>query len=153
GTMFRSGYMENLAWPAGPLLAYDQTPFYPDVWNAVSDWMGIKKIGSGSDMRYGRVLVFLPECRGRIEAVSRGDERATLTVDKVRDVALDLRLKGAWKQRGVPRNFDIALSKTGREVCELAAPKEAEGFWAVLISSDGILDSYSEERRFFDATD
>jgi hypothetical protein len=129
---------------SGPLLDYT-LPYYPDLHEASRDWTGINLHRGYSDPRVGCVLVFLPECRVRIDGLVRVNDLLAVSLGLAGPVVPDLRVKGAWQDGGRWQSFDIPVFGS---LVEIPVALSAEGLDLHVIGPDGrVYDYHREDRR------
>jgi hypothetical protein len=143
GHLYRTNGRSELIIDCQHLLAYT-LPYYSDLYEAIRDWTGITLHRGVGDLRIGGILVFLPECRARIERFLHMDEMLTVSLALAEHVVSDLRLKGAWQGDERWHSFDCAVS--GPQV-EIPVPTLARALDVHLIGPDDRVYEFHREDR------
>jgi len=145
GSLYRAQQFEGLPSLHDPLLAYDLT-FYPNAYEAIRHWGGIRDFHGGSDARIGSVFVFLPECRVRFESLIYNGNALNLSIKLTEPVIAGLRIKGAWQYAGVSTSFEKPVTSP---TLSIDLPLEAEALEIHLIGPDETIYDYRRETRFW----
>lgn len=145
GHLYRASCNASLPILNQPLLQTDDSPFYSNTYEAISDWSGIRPFYGSSDARLGGILVFLPECRARFVSLNPMEGRLVIKVESGRPEIGELRVKGAWKHMGKAIPFDQRLDSLEAQIDMPDNPEEVEIY---LIDSIRIYDSHRETRNW-----
>jgi len=144
GYCYESSVSESITIPSKPLLEYE-LPFYSNVYQAMQDWMGLKRF-QDNDSRRGSVIVFAPECRAGFETLDVKDGKLSiLTRSGSEELGKSLKVKGAWMVNGINKSFEVPFD---REI-GLDVPEEAEGVELYLLSPDGTIYDFHHETNYW----
>ncbi len=78
-------------------------PYYRDAYDAIRDWIGLRRFYHFTDARIGYVWLFLPECRARFEKLEPSGGRLNIAIARGAHHSTDeLHLKGKWDTPGGP---------------------------------------------------
>ncbi len=130
------------ALPQEPLVDFNM-PFYRDAYDAVRDWIGLRQFHNISDARIGYVLLFLSECRARLEEVKATDNRLRIKVARgVHHNAVKLRLTGSWRTPSGPLPISLPVPNSGLST---EIPGDATEVDLYLVDEKGYVLDYHRE--------
>jgi predicted nucleotide-binding protein len=134
------------ALPQEPLVDFNM-PFYRDVYDAVRDWIGLRQFHNISDARIGYALLFLPECRARLEDVKASGSRLRIKVMRgVHHNADKLRLTGSWSTSHGPLPISLPVANS---VLSTQVPNDATEVDLYLVDENGAVLDYHRETPFW----
>lgn len=129
------------ALPQEPLVDFD-LPYYRDVYDAIRDWIGLRRFYSFSDARIGHVWLFLPECRARFKEVKISGGYLEIQVARGANHATHpLRVTGSWNSSTGPRPISLSVSNT---MVSTKVVSGATGVDLFLVDQGGTLDYHQE---------
>ncbi len=111
GYLYRSNQTSlTSALPQEPLVDF-ALPYYRDTYDAIRDWIGLRKFHHLSDARIGYVLLYLPECRARLQEIKTSGSRLKIEIARgSHHTADELRLTGSWKTPNGPLAISVPVS-------------------------------------------
>lgn len=141
GYVWTARFHDNVNGLHEELLA-PQQPYYPDLHEAVKDWLPFPIYHASSDSRKGEVILLLPETRAYLEdAIPHGDS-IDLRIAGAEADNLSLEVKGAWWNEEGIHHFSESVSG-GRAL--LNVPENAKRLDYVLVDVDGAVYDYQQE--------
>lgn len=141
GYVWTSRFHDHINSMNGELLA-PQQPYYPDLHEAVKDWLPFTMYHGSSDSRKGEVILLLPETRAYLEdAIPQGDA-IDLRVAGVEINSLLLEVKGAWWDEEGIHHFS---EKVSDGYARLSIPEDAKRLDYVLVGTDGAVYDFQQE--------
>jgi len=122
-----------------------QQPYYPDLFEAVKDWLPIHVYHARDDSRRGEIILLLPETRAYLVDATRNDKTLDIRVAGTGLNKLSLELKGAWwDEEGIHQIEE----KVSNGLAKLNIPVTAKRFEYVLVDSKGTkYDRQDESHR------
>lgn len=79
------------------LISHDQ-PYYPNIFKAIPDWVGISDFNGDRDSRLKTIQLFLPELQAHIKEVSYAEEQKTIQIDVVnQNKSRELYISGGYQ--------------------------------------------------------
>lgn len=144
GYCYNSPTREPITIPSEPLLSYE-LPFYSNVYQAIQDWMGLKRF-QHNDATRGSVIVFAPECRAGFETLEVKDGKLSIsTRSGSEELGKSLKVKGAWMVSEINKSFEAPFD---REIV-LDVPEESEGVELYLLGPDGTVYDFHHETKYW----
>lgn len=141
GYVWTSKFHDNVNGLHEELLA-PQQPYYPDLHEAVKDWLPFPIYHASSDSRKGEVILLLPETRAYLEdAIPHGDS-IDLRIAGAEADNLSLVVKGAWWNEEGIHHFSERVSG-GHALLNI--PENAKRLDYVLVDTDGVVYDYQQE--------
>lgn len=141
GYVWSSKFHDHVNSMNGELLAPRQ-PYYPDLHEAVKDWLPFPVYQGSSDSRKGEIILLLPETRAYFEeAIPHGDS-IDLHIAGAEANNLLLEVKGAWWDENGIHHFSENVSD-GRAL--LIIPEDAKRLDYVLVDTDGAVYDFQQE--------
>jgi hypothetical protein len=141
GYVWTSRFHDHVNGIQGVLLASHQ-PYYPDLYEAVKDWLPFTMYHGQSDGRKGEINLLLPETRAYFEdAIPNGDS-VDLRVAGNEANNLMLEVKGAWWDEEGIHHFSEQVSNG---YARINIPEGAKRLDYVLVDSDGTVYDYQQE--------
>lgn len=128
----------------GELLVPKQ-PFYPNLHEAVKDWLALPIFQENGDFRKGEIILLLPETRAYFEDAIPQDNSIDLCIAGAEADNLSLEVTGAWWDDAGIHHFSECVA-SGRAL--LHVPAEAKRLDYVLVDSDGTVYDYQQETEF-----
>lgn len=141
GYVWTSRFHDHVNGMQGVLLA-PQQPYYPDLHEAVKDWLPFTIYHSHSDGRKGEVNLLLPETRAYLEDAIPNGDYVDLIIAGAESNNLMLEIKGAWWDDERIHHFSEPVS-AGH--ARLNIPEEVRRLDYVLVDADGIVYDYQQE--------
>ncbi len=132
--------------PQEPLVDFNM-PFYRDAYDAVRDWIGLRQFHNISDARLGYILLFLSECRARLEQIKTSGSGLRINVARGAHHKTDkLTLTGSWRTSGgpLPVSLPIVDSTLSTQV-----PENATEVDLYLVDEKGAVLDYHRETSFW----
>jgi hypothetical protein len=144
GYVWTSKFHDIVNGMQGELLA-PQQPYYPDLHEAVKDWLPFTMYHGHSDSRKGEIILLLPETRAYLEdAIPHGDS-IDLCIAGAEANNLVLEVKGAWWDEEGIHHF---TEKVSDGHAQLIIPEEAKRLDYVLVDADGAVYDYQLEDAY-----
>ncbi|VAW74105.1 hypothetical protein MNBD_GAMMA13-307 [hydrothermal vent metagenome] len=128
----------------GALLAPEQ-PYYPDLDEAVRDWLPFPVYHGDSDSRNGDIVFLLPETRAFLSDAIPNGNRIGVRVAGTDAGQLSLMLKGAWWEDGLIHHLDVPINK---QHAELNIPSNASRLEYALIDAKGTVYDFQRENEY-----
>jgi hypothetical protein len=141
GYVWTSRYQDQVNGMQGELLA-PQQPYYPDLHEAVKDWLPFTIYHSNSDSRKGEVILLLPETRAYFADAIPQEGSIALHISGAEADNLKLEVKGAWWNEDGIHHFTEQVSSG---LAQLRVPEEAKRLDYVLVDADGTVYDYQQE--------
>lgn len=142
GYLYQGSRFAGVGVSSEPLVAFDQ-PFFSGGLGALRQWFGFDV--QQSDSRFGSMVVFVPECRARLAAVSAKAGKVVIKPEITMGKPEDYCVKGAWTFAGKSSPYERAI---GPEIV-LDVPLGAEALQVYLIGRDNNLYDFHDESRFW----
>ncbi len=127
-----------------PLVAMDQ-PYYPDLHEAVRDWLPMKKYHGSNDGRRGEVLFILPEARAYFSDAEHEAGILTVHIDGDQSSTLPLTIKGAYWEEGRIKHFEAPVIE---RKATFIVPDGTERLEYLLLEGGGFILDFQREDRF-----
>ncbi len=132
--------------PQQPLVDFNM-PFYRDAYDAIRDWIGLRQFHNISDARLGYVLVFLPQCRARLEQIEISSNRLRVNVARgVHNKADKLALTGSWRTPSGPSQVSLPIVDSGLRT---QVPQNSTEVDLYLVDEKGAVLDYHRETPFW----
>lgn len=141
GYVWTSKFHENVNGMQGVLLS-PQQPYYPDLYEAVKDWLPFTVYHGHSDGRKGEINLLLPETRAYLEDAIPDGDSVDLIIAGAEANNLVLEVKGAWWDDEKIHHFSEQVS-AGR--ARLNIPEDVKRLDYVLVDADGTVYDYQQE--------
>jgi len=138
GYVWTSRFQDSHYSTLGELLAPD-LPYYPDLHEAVVDWLPFPIYRQGGDQKKGEVIVLLPETRAYFEEALIQGNLINLSIVGTGASALPLIVTGAWWDKENIHHFSARVAD-GYATIEI--PGEAKRLDYVLMDADGTVYEY-----------
>lgn len=120
-----------------------QQPYYPDLFEAVKNWLPFPVYHGSSDSRKGEVILLLPETRAYLADATFKGKVIDIQVAGTELNKLSLELKGAWWDEEGIHHFEEQVSN---RLAQLSIPEFANRLEYVLADSEGaIYDRHYED--------
>jgi predicted nucleotide-binding protein len=133
------------ALPQEPLVDFN-LPYYRDIYDAIRDWIGLRKFHYFSDARIGHVWLFLPECRARFGEVKISASRLRIEVTRgARHTRHPLLIAGSWNTPTGAQPISLPVSNTNLETKVAGG---ATGIDLFLVDPAGTIFDYHQETAF-----
>ena len=141
GYVWTTKFNDNINSMQGVLLA-PQQPYYPDIHEAVKNWLPFTIYHGHSDGRKGEINLLLPETRAYFEdAIPNGDS-VDLRIAGTEANNLILEVKGAWwDEEGIHHFSELASEGQVR----LNIPEGVRRLDYVLVDADGTVYDFQQE--------
>ena len=137
--MLRAGHVLSTRFDVVNVNLYEplqspQQPYYPDLFEAVKDWLPFPVYHGSDDSRRGKIIFLLPETRAYLVDATRNDKTLDIRVAGTWLNKLSLELKGAWwDEKGIHQIEE----KVSNGLAKLNIPVTAKRFEYVLVDSKG----------------
>lgn len=141
GYVWTSKFHDNVNGLHEELLA-PQQPYYPDLHEAVKDWLPFPIYHASSDSRKGEVILLLPETRAYLEDAIPHGNSIDLRIAGTEADSLSLEVKGAWWNEEGIHHFSESVSD-GRAFLNI--PENAKRLDYVLVDNDGAVYDFQQE--------
>jgi hypothetical protein len=113
-----------------------QQPYYPDLFEAVKNWLPFTVYHGSSDSRKGDVILLLPEMRAYLADATDNGKVFDIRVAGTELNKLSLELKGAWWDEKGIHHFE---EKVYSGLAQLSIPKFASRYEYFLADSEGVI--------------
>jgi hypothetical protein len=113
-----------------------QQPFYPDLFEAVKDWLPFPEYHGSSDSRKGEVFLLLPEMRAYLADATENGKVIDIRIAGAELNKLSLELKGAWWDEKGIHHFEV---KVYNGLAQLSIPESASRLEYFLADSEGTI--------------
>lgn len=144
GYVWTSSFQDRHNSMLGELLASD-LPYYPDLQEAVMDWLPLPIYRQSGDQKKGEIIVLLPETRAYFEAALIQGNFINLSIVGTGASALPLIVTGAWWDRENIHHFSARVVD-GHATIEV--PGEAKRLDYVLMDTDGTVYDFQQETEY-----
>ncbi len=141
GYVWRARFSDNVHGVSGELLSPKQ-PYYPDLHEAVRDWLPYPVYHGSSDSRKGEIAFLFPETRAYFEDINPMSDSIELSISGSEVDELELEVKGAWWDEDGIHHFTVN-AVGGR--AKLAVPISAKRLEYVLAGTDGEVYDFQKE--------
>lgn len=141
GYVWSSQFHDPVNGVYGELLAPKQ-PYYPNLHEAVKDWLPFPVYHGSSDVRKGEVILLLPETRAYFEDATPHEDTLDLRIAGAGVNNFLLEVKGAWWNEEGIHHFTEAV-KDGRALLNI--PHEADRLDYVLMDTSGTVYDFQQE--------
>jgi hypothetical protein len=141
GHVWRSKFSDHVNGLHGELIAA-KPPYYPDIHEAVRDWLPHPVYHGSSDSRKGEIAILLPETRAYFKDITFHDNRIDLHISGVATDKLSLEVKGAWWDRNGIHHFSENIIN-GQ--VQLNVPSNANRLEYVLLDASGDIYDFQKE--------
>ena len=137
------------ALPQEPLVDF-ALPYYRDAYDAIRDWIGLRRFYHFTDARIGYVWLFLPECRARLQEIKTSGGRVTIEIARgVEHITHELRLTGSWKTPNGPVAISLPVSRAASPTISEEIPNRATEVDLLLVDQTGAVLDYHQESQFW----
>lgn len=144
GYVWTSRFHDHVNEMWGVLLA-PQQPYYPDLHEAVKDWLPFTVYHGSSDGRKGEICLLLPETRAYFEdAVPNGDS-IDLCISGAEIQSLNLEVKGAWWNEEGIHHFSVPVFGGH---AYLIVPEDVKRLDYILVDANGAVYDYQQEDSY-----
>lgn len=144
GYVWTTSFQERHSNVLGELLAAD-LPFYPDLHEAVMDWLPFPIYRQSGDQKVGEIIVLLPETRAYFAEANIQGDFIDLSIVGTGASALPLIVTGAWWDRQDIHHFSTRVVD-GHATIEI--PGEAKRLDYVLMDTDGTVYDFQQETEY-----
>jgi Schlafen, AlbA_2 len=128
----------------GELLAAN-LPYYPDLHEALMDWLPYPIYRQNIDQNSGEVVLLLPETRAYFEEARVHGNLVDLSIVGTGASTLPLAVTGAWWDKENIHHFSTRVAN-GHATIEI--PAEAKRLDYVLMDTDGIVYDFQQETEY-----
>lgn len=142
GYLWASRFQDNVFPSDGELLTPKQ-PYYPDLKEAIKDWLALPIFRANHDARKGEVILLLPETRAYFADAIPNNDKIELKIAGAVVDNLALEVKGAWWDESGIHHFDARVSDG---CAQLTIPNNANRLEYVLVGeTNGEVYDYQQE--------
>ena len=141
GYVWTSRFQDHMNSFQGELLSSKQ-PYYPDLHEAVKDWLTFPMYHGGSDSRKGEVILLLPETRAYFEDATSHKHSVDLLISGAESNNLSLEVKGAWWDEIGIHHFSANVHNGH---VSLNVPENAKRLDYVLVDINGAVYDFQQE--------
>lgn len=141
GYVWTSRFHDQVNSMTGVLLA-PQQPYYPDLHEAVKDWLPFTVYHDSSDGRKGEISLLLPETRAYFEDAIPNGDFVDLCISGAEMHNLNLEVKGAWWNEEGIHHFSEQVSDGH---ARLNIPEDARRLDYFLVDANGAVYDYQQE--------
>jgi len=141
GYVWSSRFQDRMNSFQGELLSPNQ-PYYPDLHEAVKDWLPFPIYQGSSDQKNGEIILLLPETRAYFEDAIPHENSVDLRISGAEANKLDLEVKGAWWDEDGIHHFTENVHE-GNAL--LNVPDHAKRLDYVLVDTAGAVYDFQQE--------
>lgn len=141
GYVWTSRFQDRANSFQGELLSPKQ-PYYPDLHEAVKDWLPFPIYQGNSDNKNGEVILLLPETRAYFEDATPQEHSVDIQIAGAEANSLSLEVKGAWWDENGIHHFAENVHD-GR--VSLNVPENAKRLDYVLADKNGAVYDFQQE--------
>lgn len=131
-----------------PLIDFD-SPFFPNPYHAVQNWINLRGFNLDRDSRMGSILIFLPECRAQIKSLTSSPEGLQACITRRIPSMQPLKLLGNFRTKS--GNALISAPCT-EDAAKVPSTDPIDSVELYLVGADSTVYDYHRESAFHSAS-